>query len=148
MIVEKIVRKVTQSETITFYDFINLFCHSSLFIRTDRKLKAMCPLRYLYHVLLFLLSNVLLASSVEWKAYFDPKAVIVKTATQQRIRLILSDLSDETIENINEPNYIQLRSENDRLATIKNQDVKFFELERNNKSWDARFDVSGVFLGE
>lgn len=109
----------------------------------------MCPLRYLYHVLLFLLSNVLLASCVDWKASFDPKAVTIKTSSKQRVRLILSDLTDEAIANINEPNYVQLRSENSGLATVSDlSDVKFFELEKSNKSWDAHFDVNGVFLGE
>lgn len=92
---------------------------------------------------------MLLASCAEWKASFDPKSVTLKTGTKQRVRLILSDLSDEAIENINDSSYIQLRSENDRRATVSDpNEIKFFEFERSNKSWNAYFDISGVFLGE
>lgn len=109
----------------------------------------MCPLKYIYHILLFLLSNALLASCVEWKAVFDPNATTIKTATKQRVHLVLSGISDEAIANINDRNYVQLISENDQRATVGNQEeIKFLELERSNRSWDAHFDVSGVFLGE
>lgn len=109
----------------------------------------MCPFRYLYHVLLFLLSNALLSSCVEWKAQFDPDKVTVKTSSKQKIHLILSGLSDETIANIDDRAYLQLRSENEELATVKNQqEVKFFELDQNEKSWGAYFDLNGVFLGK
>lgn len=109
----------------------------------------MCPLKYLYHVLLFLLSNALLATCADWKALFDPNPITIKTASKQRIHLVLSGISDEIIANINDRNYIQLRSENDGRATVKNQEtIKFFEVEKSNRSWDAYFDVNGVFLGE
>lgn len=109
----------------------------------------MCPFRYLYHVLLFIASNALITSCAEWKASFEPSAVTIKTATKQRVRLILSDLTDEAIANINDRDYLQLRSENDELATVRDQSqIKFFEVERSNRSWDANFDLHGVFLGE
>jgi hypothetical protein len=109
----------------------------------------MCPFRYLYHVIIFILSNALITSCVDWKASFEPSAVTIKTASKQRIHLVLSGLADEVISNINDRDYVQLRSENDELATIKDQSqMKFFEVERSNRSWDAYFDLSGVFLGE
>lgn len=73
----------------------------------------------------------------------------VKTASQQRVRLVLSGLSDEAIDNINNREYIQFKSENDLLARVDDKkEIKFFELERSNRSWDAYFDVKGEFLGK
>jgi hypothetical protein len=137
--------KVTQDNNqLNIRILIIFFCiHSVL------KSRAMCPLRYLYHILLFLTSNVLLTSCTEWKAFFEPNAVTVKTAAKQRVHLVLSGISDETIANLNDRDYIQLKSENDELAMVRNQDqIKFFEVERSNRSWDAFFDVNGVFLGK
>lgn len=109
----------------------------------------MCPLKYLYHVLIFLLSSVLLSTCTEWSAVFDPSAVTVKAASKQRVSLVLSGLSDETIRNINEREYVQLRSEHDHLASVKDQEnMRFFEVDRVSRSWNANFDVNGVFLGE
>lgn len=108
----------------------------------------MCPLRYLYHVLLFLLSNVLLSTCAEWTAAFNPNTVRVKTASKERVHLVLSGLSSEAIANINDQNYVKIKSENDMLATIKEQEIKFFELDRSTSSYDAYFNVDGVFLGE
>lgn len=110
----------------------------------------MCPLRYIYHILLFLLSNALLSSHcVEWKAQFDPSEITIKTGTKQRIHLVLSGLSDEAIANLDNRDYIQLRSENNKLATVNDQkNLKFFEIDRAARSWDANFDVTGVFLGK
>lgn len=73
----------------------------------------------------------------------------VKTASQQRVRLVLSGLSNEAIDNINNREYIQFKSENDLLARVDDKkEIKFFELERSNRSWDAYFDVKGEFLGK
>lgn len=110
----------------------------------------MCPLKYLFHVLLFLLSNVLLAScDVGWKASFEPSALTVKTSSKERVRLVLSGISDDTIAHIKDRDYIQLRSEKTGNARVDNQnEIVFFEVERSNKTWDAMFDVTGVFLGK
>lgn len=108
----------------------------------------MCPLKYLYHVLLFLLTSAFLSSCAEWKAFFEPRDVQIKTLTSKRIRVILSGLPEEAIANINDRTYLQLKSEHDDRATVKNQqEIKFYELDRNSNSWDAHFDISGVFLG-
>lgn len=110
----------------------------------------MCPLKYLFYLLLFLLSNVLLAScAARWKASFEPSALTVKTSSKERVRLVLSGISDDTIAHIKDREYIQLRSENTGNARVDNQaEVVFFEVERSNKTWDAMFDVTGVFIGE
>lgn len=108
----------------------------------------MCPFRYLYHVLIFLVFNVLLASCVDWKATFNPAAVTVKTSSKLRVHLVLSGLSDEAIANIDNRDYLQLRSGDENLATVTNSELKFFELSRENRSWDANFDLNGVFLGK
>lgn len=108
----------------------------------------MCPFRYIYHILIFLLSNVLLATCVDWKATFNPAAITVKTASKQRVHLVLSGLSDEAIANIDDRNYIQLRSEDDDRATVTNEGIKFFEFSREDRSWDANFDLNGIFLGK
>lgn len=107
----------------------------------------MCPFIYFYHVILFLVSNALLASCVEWKAHFNPNAVTVKTAAKEHIHLVLSGISDETIANLDNRDYVQLRSENDAVAAVKDQKLTFMEQNRANRTFDAYFDVSGVFLG-
>lgn len=127
---------------------IQSFFHSSL----DYQPGKMCPVRYIYHVLFFLVSNFLIASAaVEWKAYFDPNPVTVKTAARQRVRLILSGLPDDVISHFNgtENPYIQLKSEDESLALVKSSDkLTWFELNRQNKSYDAHFNVDGIFLGK
>lgn len=107
----------------------------------------MCPFRYLYHVLLFLLSNAILASCVTWTAHFDPPTVTVKTGSQEKVRLILSGLDDDAIANIDNRDYIQIKSENEGRATVSDQNLKFFSVNSANRSYDANFDVNGVFLG-
>lgn len=107
----------------------------------------MCPFRYLYHVLIFLLSNALLASCVEWKALFEPKAVTVKTASKQSVHLVLTGLPDEITPHINDRDFVQLKSEKDSLATVKNQHEIQFTRNDSASTWSAFFDVSGVFLG-
>lgn len=108
----------------------------------------MCPFRYLYHILIFLLSNILLTSCVDWRATFNPEAVIVKTSSKQRVHVVLSGLSDEAIANIANRDYLQLRTEDEDRATVTNDGIKFFELSRENRSWDANFDLNGIFLGK
>ena len=96
-----------------------------------------------------MLSNAILATCVDWKAQFDPAKITIKTEAKQRVHLVLSGLSDEASANINNRDYIQLKSENNGRATINNQnELKFFEVDRASNSWDANFDVTGVFLGE
>lgn len=107
----------------------------------------MCPFRYLYHVILFLVSNALLASCVEWKAIFNPSEVTVKTASKQNVHLVLSGISDEIIANLDNRDYVQLKSENDELATVKNQHEITFRKNDTTSTWNAFFDVSGIFLG-
>lgn len=109
----------------------------------------MCPLKYLYHVLLFLLSNALLAACVTWKADFEPKNVTIKTGTQERVRLVLSGLDDDAIANIDNREYIQIKSENEGRATVADHNqIKFAQMASGNRSYNADFDVHGVFLGE
>ena len=107
----------------------------------------MCPFRYIDHVLFFLLSNIFLTSCVEWKAFYDPKQLTVKTASKQSVHLTLSGISDEIIANINNRDYVQLKSEDDALATVKNQQQITFTKNESTSTWSAFFDVSGVFLG-
>lgn len=108
----------------------------------------MCPFRYLYHVLLFLVSNVLLASCVDWKAAFNPTDVRIKTASKARVNLVLSGLTSDAIASLNDQYSVKLRSEDDEIATIKAQELRFFEIGDRTGSYDANFDVDGVFLGE
>jgi solute carrier family 10 (sodium/bile acid cotransporter), member 3/5 len=107
----------------------------------------MCPLRYLYIVLGIFLTNFFVICA-GWKANFDPNTTIVKTSSKQKVHLILSDLEDDIISNINDRNYLQLRSSESEIANVFNQEeIKFIELDRGNKSWQTYFDVTGVFIG-
>lgn len=109
----------------------------------------MCPLKYLYHVLLFLLSNAILAACVTWKADFGRSNVTLKTGTQERVRLVLSGLDDDAIANIDNRDYIQIKSENEGRATVADHNqIKFSLMSSGNRSYDTNFDVHGVFLGE
>lgn len=73
----------------------------------------------------------------------------MKTSSKQRVRVILSGLSDEIIANIDNRDFIQLKSQHENLATVKNQnEIKFFPLEQSNRSYDAYFDLDGIFLGK
>lgn len=72
----------------------------------------------------------------------------IKTASRQRVQLVLSGLSSEAIANINDQNYVKIRSENNQLAAVGDEEIKFFEISPNNGSYDAFFDINGVFLGE
>lgn len=109
----------------------------------------MCPFRYLYHVLLFLATQALVFAGAEWKAYFDPESIRVKTSSNERVRVILSGVTSDLIDPafINDRNYVQLRSEQNGLATVRQENIKFHQLDKANGSWDAYFDVSGVFIG-
>lgn len=127
--------------------FNTFFFHLNI----DYRQMKMCPIRYIYHVLLFLVTNSLVISATEWKAYFDPNPVIVKTAARQRVRLILSGLPDDVISNFNntQNHYIQLRSEDEGLAAVRDADkMVWFEVSKENNSWDSYFNVDGVFLGK
>lgn len=115
----------------------------------------MCPIRYLYHVLFFLLTNVLIISSAnvtEWKAYFDPNPITIKTASNRRVHLVLSGLPEDFVSQFNYPNhtdqeYIQLKSADNSLANVRNQrSMTFFAL--NKTSLDTNFDLYGEFLGK
>lgn len=116
----------------------------------------MCPFRYLYHVLLFLLTNFLIISNtnaaVEWKAYFDPNPITIKTASRQRVSLVLAGLPEEFVDQFQYPNhtdqqYIQLVSEDASLASIRHQD-KMTVFALNKTALDTKFDLFGEFLGE
>ena len=110
----------------------------------------MCPLRYIYLVLLFLLTNLLIVSASEWKAFFDPNPISVKTAQKQRVHLVLAGLPEDFVNDIRVNNtdqqYIQLVSEDESLASVRHQNkMAIFPL--NNTAVDTNFDVHGEFLG-
>ncbi|KAG5684229.1 hypothetical protein PVAND_013467 [Polypedilum vanderplanki] len=116
----------------------------------------MCPIRYLYHVLLFLLTNFLIISNAnaatEWKAYFDPNPITIKTASARRVHLVLTGLSEDFVNKFNYPNhteqeYIQLVSEDNSLANVRNQKAMTF-FAPNKTSLDTNFDLFGEFLGQ
>lgn len=105
-------------------------------------------LRNVFHILLLLSSNVLLSRCSEWKAVFEPDAVTVQAGAIERVHLILSGLSDELIKNINDRDFVEIRSDHEALAIISNQDeIKFIEFDKVNRSYEVYFDVEGVFLG-
>jgi len=115
----------------------------------------MCPLRYLYHVLLFLLTNLLIISSAnatEWRAQFDPNPITLKTASRQRVHLVLDGIPEDVMNEIQPPNntnqpYIQLVSRDPTLATVRHQHAMvFFPI--NKTAVDTNFDLYGEFLGK
>lgn len=115
----------------------------------------MCPLRYLYHVLFFLLTNLIIISSAnatEWRAHFDPNPITLKTASRQRVHLVLDGIPEDVMNEIQPPNntnqpYIQLVSRDPNLASVKHQhSMVFFPI--NKTAVDTNFDLYGEFLGQ
>lgn len=108
----------------------------------------MCPLRCLLQLLvLFLTQTAIFAAS--WSAQFIPEKIQVLTDRNYQVELTLKSLTDNIIDanNINDRNYLQLKSDDDGLATVRDQkDIKF-ELKQADGTWSSHFNVSGVFLG-
>lgn len=105
--------------------------------------------KYFGCVLLFLLYNAVVASCTNWAATFDPVSTIITTGITQRAHLILSELSDETVSNIQDSNYVRVRSQNEQVASIRNQnEIEFSPVNGVERSWETFFVINGVFLGK
>lgn len=108
----------------------------------------MCPLRCLLQFLvLFLTQAVIFAAS--WSAQFNPEKIEVKTDSYSGVELTLKGLTDNIIDanNINDRNFLQLKSDDDDLAIVRDQKNIKFELKQADGTWTSHFNVSGVFLG-
>ena len=112
------------------------------------KFKTMCPLRCLLQFLvLFLTQAVIFAAS--WSAHFNPEKIQVLTDRNYEVELTLKGLTDNIIDanDINDRNFLQIKSDDDDLATIRDQKNIKFELNQADGTWNSHFNVSGVFLG-
>lgn len=98
---------------------------------------------------LWLLSNKCLETNAQWTAFFDPSNVTVTMTSSETVHVILSGLSSEIIENINNRNYVRFWTENSQVATVDYQDdIVFIESEVTVGSWEASFNINGVFIGK
>lgn len=108
----------------------------------------MCPLRcWLQFLVLFLTQTIIFAAS--WSAQFNPEKIEVLTDRNYEVELTLKGLTDNIIDanNINDRNFLQLKSDNDDLATVRDQKNIKLELKQDDGTWNCHFNVSGVFLG-
>lgn len=108
----------------------------------------MCLLRcFLQLLVLFLIQTAIFAAS--WSTQFNPEKIEVLTDRNYQVELTLNGITDNIIDanNINDRSYLQLKSDDDGLATVRDQkDIKF-ELNQADGTWSSHFNVSGVFLG-
>lgn len=88
------------------------------------------------------------SSATGWSTSFDPSQIDVQTNSEVSMQVFLSDLSERVIENINEPNFVLLRSSNEEIAVVVDQDNIRFERQDGSNTYQADFRVGGVFLGE
>lgn len=109
----------------------------------------MRPLQCLLQFLVLLLSpSVIFAAS--WSAEFNPDKITVQTGLNSEVELTLKDLTDNIFDanNINDRYFLQLKSDHDDLAIVRDQENIKFELKQDGGTWTSRFNVSGVFIGE
>lgn len=96
----------------------------------------------------FLLS-LSVSGNVQWTAIFDPNRVEVQIDLTQNIRLVLSGLSANAVQNINDRNYVRLVTSDGGVANVFNQnDFQFTAVQGGNNAFETQFDVTGVFLGK
>lgn len=98
-------------------------------------------------VLLFISSNFRSSTCTDWNAFFDPNKTMMEIDGTEEVRLVLSNLSDETIDTINS-NFVILTT-NEQVAVVDNPDeIEFVSLTGESGSWEAHLRVRGVFLGK
>lgn len=72
---------------------------------------------------------------------------MIEIDATEEIHLILSNLSDELIDDINS-NYV-IKTRNEQVAVVDNPDgIEFFKVVNESDTWEAHFHVKAVFLGE
>lgn len=81
------------------------------------------------------------------KATFDPSSITINTANYRNVKLELSDLRDYEILKVNDKSYLSLQSSDEKVARVENRDKIIFVKSPNQESWEADFNVSGVFMG-
>lgn len=65
----------------------------------------------------------------------------------EEVHLVLSNLTDETIDTVNS-NYV-IKTQNEQVAVVDNADeIEFFNVAGESGSWEANFRIRGVFLGK
>lgn len=65
----------------------------------------------------------------------------------KEVYLIVSNVSDSTINKINN-NYV-LQTQNQQVPIIDDPDeIEFFKIVGENVSWEAHFNIRGIFLGK
>lgn len=107
----------------------------------------MCPLRYLISLLLCLFT---FAVNAKFQAMFEPAKIdVLMTEVSGKVDLTITGLTSEIMDpsNVNDRNYVQIKSRNADLAAINNpNEVNFLQISENG-TFAAHFNVSGIFLG-
>lgn len=81
------------------------------------------------------------------KAQFNPNSLTVKISDHQSVKVLLSDLEQNVKDLINDRNILQILSDDESIAQVVNQRQITFAKNENDESWEANFNVSGIFLG-
>lgn len=102
---------------------------------------------FVYCSFLWLLLNGFLSANAQWTAVFNPNAVTVTMGTTERVQVILSGLTNEIIERINDRSFVSLATENSQVANVEgHDDIEF--VQRSDGSWETSFEINGIFLGK
>lgn len=98
-------------------------------------------------IFLFTLSNINPSACIDWQATFHPTKTSIEIDGTERIHLILSNLTAETIDTIN-ANFV-IRTQDEKVAVVEQPgEIRFDHLANEGGSWETYFDLKGVFLGE
>lgn len=68
----------------------------------------------------------------------------------QMIDLTIYGLVEDIIDPkfINDRNYLQIRSLDEDLASVKHHEIVFTEVSKDQGKWSTQFEVAGKFLGK
>lgn len=88
---------------------------------------------------------ILHCSCGELNAIFTPSAITVKISDHQNVKLVISGLNIS--ENANVQDVIKILSSDEDIARVCDDEQILFIQPSDETSWEAHFNVSGIFLG-
>lgn len=88
---------------------------------------------------------ILHSSCGELDTIFTPSAITVKISDHQNVKLVISGLNNG--KNVNVQGFIKIKSSDKDVAQVCDDEQMRFIQTSNETSWEAYFNVSGIFLG-
>lgn len=79
-----------------------------------------------------------------------PNNITVKMDQSEISELTIYGLTEDIIDPayINDRNYLQIRSLDEDLASVKHHEYNFTTVSKDQGTWSTQFEVAGKFLGE